>query len=283
MDDLTTLQTELLAHQDDLAACKEMLELDPESADAREMIPVLEAEIADLQSKIAAAQSNLHTSVPPPPPPPPENNGTPSSAKFDMTKHPKFNSSTDTPPPPPPDDASPVQYPVFNVGDVVMAKWSEDKQWYHATVVSRTGSNTDPVYKVNFKGYTDKETKRRYEVRALDNPRKRKAESTSVANTAPSSPQPARDGPVIAAAAAVDKTLMQKREPSRVSDGPMRIPPEPKKLKGNKALDKAKSSWQTWQQSGPKKGAAAGPKKVAKDSQFRTPDLPGAKGESLHM
>jgi survival-of-motor-neuron-related-splicing factor 30 len=74
----------------------------------------------------------------------------------------------------------------------------------------------------------------------------------------------------------VDTTLVQKKEPSKVSDGPTRLAPEPKKLKGNRVLEKGKSNWQDFQKVGPKKGAAGG-SKLGKDSQFRTPDNPNAR------
>ncbi|KAK3061890.1 hypothetical protein LTR53_019608, partial [Teratosphaeriaceae sp. CCFEE 6253] len=73
-----------------------------------------------------------------------------------------------------------------------------------------------------------------------------------------------------------------KREPSKVSDGPTRMAPEPKKLKGQKQLQKNQSNWQSWAQSGPKKTGVAGATASTsagkkKDSMFRTPNLPNAK------
>lgn len=286
MSSLAELESELAQREDDLNTCNEMLALDPNSTDALETIPILEADIADLRAKIAAKNAEA------PPPPPPDDDAPPPPPKYDMSKHPKFRNASPEAPPPPPEETQAV----FNVKDLVMAKWSEDKQWYQATIVSKTGSSTDPVYKVTFKGYGNTETKRKHEIRAIiENNKKRKADGSpaitapSGSSQAPSSPKPAQaaqasqakqNGPVISAAPFVDTTLVKKKEPSKVSDGPTRLPPEPKKLKGSKALDKQKSSWQDFQKSGPKKAAfTSGGTKHGKDSQFRTPDLPGAKGE----
>ena len=283
MSDLVKLEEELVARQDDLDTCNEMLALDPTSTDALETIPVLEEDIAAITSKIAALKARQDAA--PPPPPEDDDAAPPPPPKYDMSKHPKFRQSEDAPPPP----LEETTQAVFNVKDVVMAKWAEDKQWYQATIVSKTGSATDPVYKVTFKGYGNTETKRKHEIRAIVEhiSKKRKADgalsepSASVQHL-PVSPEPStsQTGPVISAAPSVDTTLVKKREPSKVSDGPTRMAPEPKKLKGNKVLDKAKNSWQDWQKSGPKKTLAAGAqKKLGKESQFRTPDLPNAKGE----
>lgn len=282
MSDLKTLERELAQRQDDLNTCNEMLAMEPDYADALESKPILEADIADIRAQIAALRSKQDA----PPPPPPADDAPPPPPKYDMSKHPKFHNTASDAPPPPADDAPTV----FNVKDVVQAKFSEDKHWYEATITSKTGSNADPVYKVVFKGYGNTETKRKFEVRPLENPKKRKAEGPPAASTptAPASPKAAVAAPnapthsaVISAAPAIDTTNKPvKREPSKVSDGPTRMPPEPKKLKGSKTLDKAKSSWQSWQASGPKKGAASAGgamKKMNKESQFRTPDLPGAK------
>lgn len=274
MSSLAQLRQELAARQDDRNVCDEMLALDPDSTDALETIPVLDAEIADLKAQIVAKEAETNA-APSPPPPPPTHDGSKAS-----TTH---VGSVDIVPPPPPPPSDEMQ--VFNVKDTVMAKWSEDKQWYQGTIVSKTGSSADPVYKVTFKGYGNTETKRKHEVRAFhENPKKRKADGIPSANTplqqnVPAAPIP-QSGSVISAAPSVDTTLVKKREPSKVSDGPTRLAPEPKKLKGSKVLDKAKSSWQDFQRTGPnKKSASYGGPKLGKDSQFRTPDLPNAKGK----
>jgi survival-of-motor-neuron-related-splicing factor 30 len=283
MSTLAQLESELAERQDDLNTCNEMLALDPESTDALETIPVLEADIADLKARIAAKKAEQ-----PIPPPPTDDDAPPPPPKYDMSKHPKFRkASPDAPPPPPPSEEAQT---VFNVKDTVMAKYSADKQWYPAIIVTKTGSSADPVYKVLFKGYNDQETKRKHEVRAIES-KKRKADGTPASSTPQPTPaasswpapaQKAQNGTVISAAPAVNPSLVPpKREPSKVSDGPTRLAPEPKKLKGSRVLEKGKSNWQDFQKSGPKKTGFGQAKGLGKDSMFRTPDLPGAKGTTL--
>ncbi|WPH02634.1 Hypothetical protein R9X50_00549900 [Acrodontium crateriforme] len=274
MSILDKLVNELAAYQDDIATCDEMLAMEPTDEDALTTKAAIEEQIAELNMRITAERRKQAANAPPPPPL--SNDTPPPPPKFDMTKHPKFQgNAASTPPPPPLDDAQPA---TFEVRDQVMAKYSADKQWYQATIVTKTGSSTDPVYTVNFKGYGDIETKRKYEIRPMEN-KKRKADGTPVTSTtpqAPASPRPnTKSASTISAPPLVDPTLVQKREPSKVSDGPTRLAPEPKRLKGNKALDKQKGTWKDWQANGPKKSAYAMPKR--KESQFRTPDAPGAK------
>lgn len=279
---LLKLEAELAECEENVKTCNDMLAFEPDDVDANETKALYEEQIPALKAQIAAEKAKYSTIAPPPPPPPADDGPPPPppAPKYDMSKHPKFRRASPDAPPPPPDEAQ-QQQAVFEVKDVVMAKWSEDKQWYQASVISKTGSSSDPVYTVTFKGYGNTETKRKHEIRPVHaENKKRKADGSPavIAPQTPASPKPATTagGHVISAAPSVDHTLVQqKREPSKVSDGPTRMAPEPKKLKGNKALEKGKSSWNSWQQSGPKKSALAAPKK--KDSMFRTPDLPNAK------
>ena len=263
MASLAALQAELAEREGDIQVCLEMLAMEPTDVDAQETKAILEEQVAGLKAQIAAL-SSAEENVPPPPPPPSADVAT--APKYDMSKHPKFRKASPDASPQSTDDAA--QQIVLNVKDSVMAKFSEDKQWYHATIVSKTGSSTDPVYTVTFKGYGNTETKRKHEIRAVHNESKKRKADGQPAPQVPASPALPH---VISAAPSVDTTLVPRREPSKVSDGPTRMAPEPKKLKGNKALDKAKSSWNDWQKSGPKKTAVTAlPKK--KDSQFRTPE-----------
>lgn len=277
MSSLSQLQQELAEAEDGLATCKQAIDMDMADSDTHDLKAMYEEQIPELKAQIAAQKSQKN-SAPPPPPPPSD-----LQPKFDMSKHPKFRQVASETPPPPPSEEARVAY---NVGDTVQAKYSADKQWYTATIMSKTGSSSDPVYTVKFMGYNDKEQKRKHEVRPLEN-KKRKADGAPAASSTaaavpppPASPKPVQTGTVISAAPSIDPNLVQKREPSKVSDGPTRMAPAPKKLKGNRTLEKAKSSWNDWQKSGPKKPAVGGSTKMKKDSQFRTPDLPGAKGES---
>jgi len=277
MADVAELQAQLDEAVGHLGTVHEALALDPNEPEALEMKKEFEQTIAELKSQIAALTAEQNAAPPPPPA-----DGTP---KYDMSKHPKFRKDGDDAPPPPPDE----HRVVLNVGDSVMAKYSADKQWYAATIITKTGSSTDPLYHVKFTGYGDREQKRKYEVRPIEN-KKRKADGTPVGASAatatataavplPPSPTPVhvQSGTVISAAPSIDPSLVQKREPSKVSDGPTRMAPAPKKLKGNKTLEKSKSSWNDWQKTGPKKPVIGAGKNLGKDSQFRTPDLPNAK------
>lgn len=271
MSTLAELKEQLAKDQSDLDfVVNEALAADPNDADSLEMKAGLEESITDLKTRIAAQTSAA-------PPPPPDDGGAP---KYDMSKHPKFRKSSPDAPPPPPDEARVS----FNTGDSVMAKYSVDKQWYAATIVGKTGSSADPVYTVKFTGYPDRENKRKHEVRAVEN-KKRKADApppppATAAPPPPPSPVAAQSGTVISAAPSIDPNLLPKREPSKVSDGPTRMAPAPKKLKGNRTLEKSKSSWKDWQKSGPKKPVTGSTKMLHKESQFRTPDNPNAKGEA---
>jgi survival-of-motor-neuron-related-splicing factor 30 len=219
------------------------------------------ADIASIKARITAAQATQND-VPPPP-------------KWDPTKHPKYSKASSDAPPPPPADETPA---VFNVKDIVLAKWSGDKQFYEATIITKTGSSADPVYTVSFKIDNSTETKRKHEVRAMPG-KKRKADGAPTAATAapPMAPTPDSDsrGTVITAPPIVDKSVMQRKEPSMVSDGPTRMQPEKKKLKGGKVMETKKANWQSFMQNGPKKTAVSASKH--KESMFRTPDAPNAK------
>ena len=266
---LTKLQEELAECEENINTCNGFLAVEPDDADAKETKAMMEEMVKDLRAQIAAEKAKQNTAAPPPPPP----------TEAVPPPPPTVDSNKQAPPPPPEDP----QHTVFNVKDTVMAKYSEDKQWYQATITSRTGSSADPVYTVTFKGYGNTETKRKYEIRPLHaENKKRKADGSPAVSApqTPASPKPAAaaagGGHVISAAPAVDTSLVQqKREPSKVSDGPTRMAPEPKKLKGNKALEKGKSSWNDWQKTGPKKAAVGAVKK--KESMFKTPDNPNAR------
>jgi len=152
------------------------------------------------------------------------------------------------------------------VNDAVMAKWkSGDKAFYPARITSITGSSSKPVYIVTFKGYTATETLSSNDIKPLSNEKKRKADGNPVGPPTPL--VPSRSG-VISAAANIDPTLASqaKREPSKVSDGPIRPPKVPRKVKANKELEAGKSKWQDFTTKG-KIGKVA-----KKDSMFRTPD-----------
>jgi survival-of-motor-neuron-related-splicing factor 30 len=195
MSALADLEQQLRESEDDLRSCEEALAEDPEDATVLELVEALVTQIAQLKRDIAAASSSAppppttqhhqrtkpaadDSTPPPPPPPPPAHN------------------SLDEPPPPPAETATIS----FNVGDVVLAKFSQDKQYYQAKVIGKTGSSADPVYYVHFIGYPDKENKRSHEVRPVEN-KKRKNDGTPAAATPPARVPsvPVQNGAVITA------------------------------------------------------------------------------------
>ncbi|OQN98407.1 hypothetical protein B0A48_15676 [Cryoendolithus antarcticus] len=257
---LEELQAEIANCEELVSACDEVLALDPDDETyVTEKANAL-AEITVLKSLIATRSA----------PPPPAEDAPPPPPKWDPTKHPKFRKASPEAPPPPPADDTPV---IYNVKDVVLAKWSGDKQFYEAVITSKLGSPTDPVYTVTFKIDNSTETKRSHEVRAMPG-KKRKAESQAQPAT-PTLTHPPSNHSIITAAPTVDKTLIPKYEPSKVSDGPTRMQPEKKKLKGVKPMEAKKNNWQNFQAVGPKKVPVGAAKQKA--SQFRTPDAPNAR------
>ena len=254
------LRSEIESCHELVAAYDEILSFEPDDESTLSEKANTLAEIKNLE-RLIASKSAAHHDAPPPPP------------KWDPTKHPKFRKQSPEAPPPPADDVPAI----INVKDTVLAKWSGDKQFYEATIISKTGSSADPVYTVTFKIDNSTETKRSHEVRAMPS-KKRKAEAAPSAISTPpvvASPGPIPNSSVITAAPVVDKTLIQKREPSMVSDGPTRMAPEKKKLKGVRPMETKKNNWQAFQASGPKKVPAGASKQ--KESQFRTPAAPNAR------
>ena len=161
----------------------------------------------------------------------------------------------------------------FAVNDTVSARWkSGDGGYYTARITSITGSASDPVYIVTFKNYGNSETLRAKDIKPLSTEaKKRKADNISGSSTptVPSNPN------VISAAASVDPTLAQqaRREPSKVSDGPVRPAKIPRKVKANKELEAGKTKWQDF----------AAKSKIGKmhkkESMFRTGEGVNARGK----
>jgi len=176
--------------------------------------------------------------------------------------------------------ASPVEEPeipvTFSVNDTVLAKWkSGDKAFYPARITSITGSSSKPVYIVTFKSYATTETLSAHEIKPISNDsKKRKADGISGTPLTPAAPL---NSNVISAAADINPALASqaKKEPSKVSDGPVRPAKMPRKVKANKELEAGKSKWQDFSTKG-KVGKVA-----KKESMFRTPDGVNARGKSL--
>ena len=239
------------------------LQADPDSAELQELqteleqvISLTEAAIAELKpSSVPAAVSN-------------KSQDPPAKEKWSRENHPAFKKSATTSTAPDESDTPST----LKVNDMVLAKWhSGDKGFYPARITSITGSSTNSVYIVKFKGYDATETLRIKDIKPIVNPNKRKADGTPVVVSAPTPPT---NIGVISAAADINPELAQqsKREPSKVSDGPVRPAKVPKKIKANKELEAGKSKWQDFATKG--KFGKAG----KKDSMFRTPEGVNGRG-----
>lgn len=166
----------------------------------------------------------------------------------------------------------------FKANDQVLAKWhAGDKGFYPARITSITGSSASPIYIVKFKADGSTETLRAKDIKPMINPNKRKADGTPVAAFVP--PPPSLNASVISAAADIDPELasQSKKEPSKVSDGPIRPAKIAKKIKANKVLEEGKKSWQDFAAKG-KFGKTA-----KKDSMFRTPEGVHGRGKSMSL
>ena len=164
----------------------------------------------------------------------------------------------------------------FSVNDTVLAKWkSGDKAFYPARITSITGSSSKPVYIVTFKSYANIETLSAHEIKPMSSDsRKRKADGISGTPVTPVAPL---NSNVISAAADINPALASqaKKEPSKVSDGPVRPAKIPRKVKAVKELEAGKNKWQDFSTKG-KLGKVA-----KKESMFRTPDGVNARGMLL--
>ena len=238
------------------------MELQNLKTELEEVITLTETAIAELKPASASAVAKT-PSVPASPP----------KEKWSKESHPAYQAGYRKPETPRSPDEDAQQPVIFQVNDAVMAKWkSGDKAFYPAKITSITGSTSKPVYIVTFKGYTATETLSSNDIKPISNDKKRKADGNPVGPSAPLIPS--RSG-VISAAANIDPNLASqaKREPSKVSDGPMRPAKVPRKVKANKELEAGKSKWQDFTMKG-KTGKVA-----KKDSMFRTPEGVNARGE----
>lgn len=233
------------------------LQADPDSTELQELKTELEQVISLTEAAIAELKPSSVPAIVPK-----KSAEPPVKEKWSRENHPAFKKTTPTVPA---DESESTTN--FRVNDTVLAKWhSGDKGFYPARITSITGSSTAPVYIVKFKSYDTTETLRAKDIKPVINPNKRKADGTPVAASLP--PPPPVNTNVISAAADINPELAQqtKREPSKVSDGPVRPAKVPKKIKANKELEAGKSKWQDFAQKG-KFGKAA-----KKESMFRTPE-----------
>ena len=252
--EIAGLEAEVKEYKQQLETIQLGLQNDPDNSELQSLKQEIEEVISLTESAIAELK---------PAPAPVSNNPSPPPVKQKWSKenHPAYQAGYKK-------DGEPEESHAavsFQVNDTVQAMWkSGDRGFYTARITSITGSKHDPVYIVKFQKYGNTETLKSRDIKPLSvEARKRKADGISGS----SAPAPPRPNPgVISAAASVDPTLAQqaKREPSKVSDGPIRPAKIPRKVKANKELEAGKASWQAFAS----KGKAG--KKANKDSMFRT-------------
>ena len=261
MSEIQTLENEVKEYRLQLETIDQGLQNDPDNAELASLRQEIQEVITLTESAIAELKP---TSAPTPTVPKPS--PAPGNQKWSKDNHPAFQSSHKRPDLDPEESNTPAS---FSVNDTVTAKWrSGDGGFYTARITSITGSKNDPVYIVKFLKYGTTETLKSRDIKPLSaEARKRKADGISGSSTpigGQSTTTPMNTS-VISAAATVDPSLAQqaRKEPSKVSDGPIRPAKIPRKVKANKELEQGKSKWQEFAAKG--KGS-----KGKKDSMFRT-------------
>jgi survival of motor neuron-related-splicing factor 30 len=266
--EIADLEAEVREYKLQLETVQIGLQNDPDNTELyslktelEEVITLTESTIAELKPPSAAAP------VKQPSPPPVKE-------KWSKENHPAYQAGYRKPEAEAEESQAPTS---FSVNDTVSARWkSGDGAFYTARITSITGSSSNPVYIVNFKSYGTTETLSARDIKPLSvEARKRKADGISGSSTPtapPSNPN------VISAAANVNTALAQqvKKEPSKVSDGPVRPAKIPRKVKANKELEAGKSKWQEFA------AKSKGGKSNKKESMFRTGDSVNARGMPSH-
>ncbi|KIW93232.1 uncharacterized protein Z519_05837 [Cladophialophora bantiana CBS 173.52] len=254
--EIAALEGEVKEYKLQLEAVQLSLQNDPDNSELQSLRQELEEVISLTESAIAELK-------PPSAPPPPAQPATPPvKEKWSKENHPAYQAGYRKPEVESEETSGPT---TFAVNDTVSARWkSGDGGYYTARITSITGSSSDPVYIVTFKNYGNTETLKAKDIKPLTSEgRKRKADGMSGSSTPVSPPS---NPNVISAAASVDLALAQqaRREPSKVSDGPIRPAKIPRKVKANKELEAGKSKWQDFAAK-----SKAG-KMTKKESMFRT-------------
>lgn len=260
--EVAALEAEVKEYKLQLETVALSLQNDPDSAELQslkqeleEVIALTESAISELKPAPALATEKPVTST---------------KEKWSKENHPAYKAGYR---PPEAEEEAPTQT-TFSVNDTVLARWkSGDGGFYNARITSKTGSSANPVYTVLFKNYGTTETCYAKDIRPLSvEAKKRKADSISGSTTPVTIPS---NTSVISAAPTVDPSLAQqaKREPSKVSDGPVRPAKIPRQVKAKNELEAGKAKWQDF-------AAKAKGKHGKKDSMFRTGEGVTARGES---
>lgn len=261
--EVASLEAEVKEYKLQLETVALSLQNDPDNGELRSLKTELEEVIALTESAIselkpAPALAHDKTSAPP------------SKEKWSRENHPAYKAGYK--PPEAESEEQPTQT-TFSVNETVLARWkSGDGGFYNARITSITGSSTNPVYIVLFKNYGTTETCYSKDIRPLSSEaKKRKADNMSGSSTPTSAPS---NPSVISAASTVDPNLAQqaKKEPSKVSDGPVRPAKIPRKVKAKNELEAGKAKWQDF-------AAKSKGKHGKKESMFRTGEGVTARGE----
>ncbi|KAK5083420.1 hypothetical protein LTS08_003611 [Lithohypha guttulata] len=256
--EVAALEAEVREYRLQLETVALSLQNDPDSTELQSLRTELEEVIALTESAISELK--------PTPASLPTKSATPQvKEKWSRENHPAYKAGYRPPEAQAEQEEQPTQS-TFSVNDTVLARWkSGDGGFYNARITSITGSSVNPVYIVQFKNYGTSETCYSKDIRPLSSgAQKRKADNMSGSSTPTSA---AANPSVISAASTVDPNLAQqaKREPSKVSDGPVRPAKIARKVKAKNELEAGKNKWQDF-------AAKSKTKHGKKDSMFRTGD-----------
>lgn len=258
--EVAALEAEIKEYNLQLETVALSLQNDPDSTELQSLKTELEEVIALTESAISELK----------PAPAPEPQKPVINEKWSRENHPAYKAGY-RPPETQAEPEKPTQQ-TFSVNDTVLARWKADGGFYNARITSITGSSANPVYIVQFKNYGTSDTLRSKDIRPLSSgAQKRKADNMSGSSTPISTPA---NPSIISAASTVDPQLAQKakKEPSLVSDGPVRPAKIPKKVKAKGELEAGKAKWQDF--AAKAKGKHGG----KKDSMFRTGEGVSARG-----
>lgn len=262
--EIAALEGEVKEYKLQLETVQLSLQNDPDNGELQSLQQELEEVISLTESAIAELKPQSEPAPPAIPTPPPV------KEKWSKENHPAYQAGYRKPEVEPEETSAAAS---FAVNDTVSARWkSGDGGFYTARITSITGSSSDPVYIVTFKNYGNTETLKAKDIKPLSTEvKKRKADGISGSSTP--IPQPSNPN-IISAAASVDPALAQqaRREPSKVSDGPIRPAKVPRKVKANKELEAGKSKWQDFA------AKSKGGKMAKKESMFRTGESVNARG-----
>jgi survival of motor neuron-related-splicing factor 30 len=257
------LESDLKTYTEELETARNRLQSDPGNQTHIELISGYEEVVETLQTQLAEAQAEAQALVAKRPSPPPE--------KWSKANHPKFQEEARKAALQSPTDEV-FSPPTWKVNDIVQARWSGDKKFYRAKIISITGSSAAPKYMVNFLDYNETEAVSAQHIHPIES-KKRKVDDVPATET--NSTFAASAG-VISAAADINQELAsqvkKEQEHSKVSDGPPKHPRPPKKIKAPGQVEARKSQWQDFQAKNKK-----GPGKQ-KESMFRLADTPNARG-----